>query len=64
MSLTLRACRVNKGLTQVEAAKALGIRKETLINYELGRTYPDVLVIKKMEQLYGVQYSDIKFFNE
>lgn len=62
MSLTLRACRINKNLTQAEAAKKLGIRKETLSNYETGRTYPDVPIIKKMEHLYGVQYSDINFF--
>ena len=62
LSLTLKACRINKNLTQVEAAKALGIRKETLANYEAGRTFPDVPTIKKMEELYGVQYSDINFF--
>lgn len=64
MSLTLKACRVNKNLTQVEAANRLGIRKETLASYEAGRTYPDVPTIKKMEQLYGVQYSDINFFRD
>ena len=64
LSLTLKACRVNKNLTQVEAAKALGIRKETLANYEAARTFPDVPTIKKMEELYGVQYSDINFFTE
>lgn len=64
MSLTLKACRVNKNLTQTEAANALGIRKETLANYEAARTFPDVPTIKKMEELYGVQYSDINFFAE
>ena len=64
LSLTLKACRVNKNLTQVEAAKALGIRKETLANYEAARTFPDVPTIKKMEELYGVQYSDINFVTE
>jgi transcriptional regulator with XRE-family HTH domain len=64
LSLTLKACRVNKNLTQVEAANRLGIRKETLARYEAGRTYPDVPIIKKMEQLYGVQYSDINFFGK
>lgn len=61
MSLTLKACRVNKDLTQIEAAKALGIRKETLASYEAGRTFPDVPTIKKIEALYGVPYSDINF---
>jgi transcriptional regulator with XRE-family HTH domain len=55
---------VNKNLTQAEAAKILGIRKETLANYEAGRTFPDVPTIKKMEELYGVQYSDINFFKD
>lgn len=64
MSLSLKACRVNKNLTQAEAAKILGIRKETLANYEAGRTFPDVPTIKKMEELYGVQYSDINFFRD
>lgn len=62
LSISLKACRVNKNLTQVEAAKTLGISKETLISYEAGRTFPDVPTIKKMEELYDVQYSDINFF--
>ena len=59
--MTLRACRVNKNLTQKEAAKKLGISRESLSNYELGRTFPDVPLIKKIEQLYGVFYADIIF---
>ena len=62
LSISLKACRVNKNLTQVEAAKTLGISKQTLISYEAGRTFPDVPTIKKMEELYDVQYSDINFF--
>nr|WP_294891818.1 helix-turn-helix transcriptional regulator [uncultured Lactobacillus sp.] len=30
-------------MTQVEAAKAIGVGKETWRNYENGKTYPDVL---------------------
>ena len=62
LSISLKACRVNKKLTQVEAAKTLGMSKEALISYEAGRTFPDVPTIKKMEELYDVQYSDINFF--
>lgn len=61
MALTLKAARVNKGLTQKEAAKLLGINVGTLANYEAGVTFPDVPVITRMENLYGVNYNDIDF---
>lgn len=61
MKLTLKAARVNKDLTQAEAAKLLGIGKDALWNYEKGRSFPNVLVIKKMEELYGINYNDIIF---
>lgn len=61
MALTLKAARVNKGMTQEEAAKHLGINVGTLINYELGKTFPDVPMITRIENLYGVSYNDIDF---
>jgi len=64
MSFTLKACRVNKNLTQAEAAKALGITEDTLANYEAGRTFPDVRVVKKIELLYGVPFANIIFFED
>ena len=63
MSITLKAARVNKGLTQKEAAMALGVAVSTLIQYEAGKTFPDVPVIKKIEDLYNVSYNDINFFS-
>lgn len=61
MAITLKSARVNKSLTQAEAAKILGISTETLSNYERGKSFPDVPVIKKMEDLYGLPYSEIIF---
>lgn len=63
MSITLKAARVNKELTQVEAAKQLGISADTLRQYEIGNTYPDVPMIQKIEKLYGVSYNDIDFLS-
>ncbi len=59
--ITLEAARRNIGLTQVEAAKALGISPDTLGSYETAKSFPSVPVIKKMEQLYGIEYKDINF---
>ena len=61
MTITLRAARINKGLSQEEAAKLIGISESTLINYEKGRRFPDVPIIKKIEDTYGVEYREINF---
>lgn len=63
MSITLKAARVNKQLTQQEAAKMLGISVDTLRQYEAGNTFPDVPMIQKIEKLYLVSYNDINFFS-
>ncbi|MBM6823685.1 helix-turn-helix transcriptional regulator [Veillonella magna] len=60
--MTLRALRVNKRKTQHEAAKDLNISIDTLKNYESGRTYPDVPMIRRIEAYYGVNYDSIEFF--
>ena len=63
MSITLKAARVNKNLTQVEAAKMLGISVDTLRQYEAGNTFPSVPTIGKIEALYSVSYNDIDFLS-
>ena len=62
MKYSLRAIRINKGETQEQAAKAIGIAVETLANYEKGVTYPDIPILKKIEKHYNVSYDNIDFF--
>ena len=54
LKITLKAARVSKGLTQKDAAKLIGITVETLANYEKGKTYPDIPILKKIEDTYDV----------
>lgn len=61
MAITLKSARVNKDLTQAQAAKLIGITVDTLSNYERGKSYPDVPIIQKIEEVYGVSYSDLIF---
>lgn len=61
LAITLKAARVNKNLTQAEAAKLLGISKDSLWNYENGRSFPDVRVVKKMEEVYELSYDNLIF---
>lgn len=54
MRISLKAARVNAGLTQVEAAKRLGIQKAVLIAWERGAVQPSAQDVIKMCQLYGM----------
>ena len=59
--VTLKAARTLKRLTQNEAAELIGISVPTLYNYEARLFYPTVPIIKSIEQVYGVKYSDIEW---
>ena len=61
MQITLKALRVNKGLTQEKTAKDLDVSVETWANYENGKTFPDVPMIKKIENYFNVKYENINF---
>lgn len=61
MKVTLKAARINKGLSQEEAAKQIGVSVDTLGNYERGITYPDIPILKSIERIYGVEYSNLIF---
>lgn len=61
MMMTLKAARVNAGMNQHEAAKIIGVSVDTISQYERGRTFPDVPIIKKITAAYGVNYDDIDF---
>lgn len=61
MKLSLKAIRINNNLTQLEAAKKLGISEYTLNNYENYKSFPDVQIIEKILKLYKVDYNDIIF---
>lgn len=57
--ISLKAARVNAGLSQREAAARLGICRETLGNYEAGITTPDWDVVKRIEEVYGLSAENI-----
>ena len=61
MTLTLKAARVNAGLTQAQAAKKLGVSKYTVSNYERGLTHPTVEIANRMEIVYGIPYDQLIF---
>lgn len=61
VEVTLKAARVNKGLTQEEAAKLIGVSADVISNWERQVSFPDVLQLKVIEQVYGVDYRHLIF---
>ena len=50
-----------RGLSQIDAAKAIGISVDTLSNYERGESYPDIPVLRKIEKTYNIKYNQLIF---
>lgn len=62
MVITLKAARVNAGLTLDEVAKKLNKTRRTIWCWETGRTKPDFDSIKKICAIYGLTFDCIKEF--
>lgn len=61
MRVSLKQARELRGLKQVEAAEKIGISTDTLGNYERGKSYPDIPVLRKIEEVYGIPYDRLIF---
>lgn len=60
--ISLKAARVNAGLTQAESAERIGVSVSTIKNWEVGKSFPNQPMIEKICEIYGVSYDYIKFF--
>lgn len=61
LKISLASARVNAKYTQKEAAVALGVSNCTLANWENGKTFPSEPAIRKLCELYGIHYDNIRF---
>lgn len=50
----LKGARNDAGLTQEQIAEALGVSRQTVSNWENGRTYPDIISVIKMSDIYNI----------
>ena len=58
---TLKTARELLGYTQEEAGKLIGVSTDTISNYERGKSYPDIPILRKIEEVYGIPYNRIIF---
>ena len=61
VKISLRAARVNAGLSQKEVASSLGISNKTLSSWENGDTFPSAKKIESLCELYDLSYDAINF---
>lgn len=61
MKVSLRAARVNRGLTQKELAEKVDVTKKTVCSWESGKTYPKASKIQAICEALGVKYDDISW---
>ena len=64
LKITLKSARVNRGLSQKEAAKKLNISNKTLCKWENGLSVPGADKIDPICSLYGVTYDNLIFLNK
>ncbi len=55
------AARVNAELTQREVAEKMGVSVQTVVNWESGKTVPNIEVARKLSLLYKMPLDSIDF---
>lgn len=64
VAISIKAARVNAGLTQIDVAKELGKSKNTIVSYESYTTIPDIQTAKAMAKLFKMSVDDIAWSKE
>lgn len=55
----IKEARLATKLTQEQAAEALGVSRQTMSNWENNKTYPDIVSVIKMSDLYDVSLDNL-----
>lgn len=59
IQITLAAARVNAGMTQEQVSKILHINKQTIVNWENGKSEPSISQAKELSKLYNMHLDNI-----
>ena len=55
----IRNARNASGFTQEKAAEALGVTRQTISNWENNKSYPDIISVVKMSDLYSISLDSL-----
>lgn len=59
LQISLAAARVNAKMTQDQVAKKLHVAKQTIVNWENGKTEPTINQARQLSELYGIGLDNI-----
>lgn len=59
LQISLAAARVNAGMTQEDAAKALNVGKQTIVSWEKGTSEPKMSQSRALSELYKMPLDNI-----
>lgn len=59
MKISIKGARVEKNMTQSQVGKEMGVTKDTISNWERGRTAPTGQQLLRLCELYNVSPADI-----
>lgn len=54
IGVKIKNARIKTNLTQEQAAEAIGVSRQTISNWENEKTYPDIVSVVKMSDLYDI----------
>lgn len=60
MKISLKAARVNAEMTQLEAANAIGVSRNTISAWENGKTSPKIDQVVQLCHLYNISLDFLK----
>ena len=55
----LKEARVNSGLTQEQVAEKIMVSRQTISNWENGKSLPDIISVMKMSDLYQISLDEL-----
>ena len=55
----IKAARTESGITQEQAAESLLVSRQTISNWENGKSLPDIVSVIKMSQLYNLSLDEL-----
>ena len=59
LRISLAAARVNAELLQEDVAKMMKVTKQTIVNWEKGRTSPTIEQARKLSEIYKIPLDNI-----
>ena len=59
ISIKMKEARIHSGLTQEQVAERIMVSRQTISNWENGKSLPDIVSIIKISDLYQISLDDL-----